>query len=64
MVDEDGLLVAGLAVVEILHDNRPGMRCFRFFQMGVGLVLPQPQMAENRFDDVGFVNEADRFQQF
>ena len=35
VVDDDGLFISGPAVVEILHDNWPWIRCFRFFQMRV-----------------------------
>jgi hypothetical protein len=64
VVDDDGLLIPGPAVVKIIEDNRPIRRRFYFSLMGVGGLLPQPEMAEDAFDDVEFMNQADGFQQF
>ena len=57
VVDDDWLFISGPAVVEILHDNRPICRRFDFSFMRVGGLLPQPEMAEDTFYDVGFMNE-------
>ena len=58
-VDEDGLFISGPAVVQILRDNRPIRRRFDFSLPRVGVLLPQPEMAEDAFYDVLFMNEAD-----
>jgi hypothetical protein len=44
VVDQDRLFISGPAVVEILHDNRPIRGRFDFSLMGVGVLLPQPEM--------------------
>ena len=61
VVDDDGLLVLGSAIVKVLDDNWPMCRHFDFCLMRVRVLLPQPQMAEDAFYDVGFMNEADDF---
>ncbi len=59
VVDEDGLFISGPAIVIIIEDNRPICRRFDFSLMRVGVLLPQPEMAEDAFYDVGFMNQAD-----
>jgi hypothetical protein len=59
VVDDDGLFISGPAVVETLHDNRPVPRRFDFSFPGLGGLLPQPEMAEDAFYDVAFMNQAD-----
>ena len=59
VVDEDRFFISGPAVVQILRDNRPVRRRFDFSLPRVGGLLPQPEMAEDAFYDVLFMNEAD-----
>ena len=61
MGDDDGLFIPGPAVVKIIENSRPICRRFDFCLMRVRVLLPQPQMAEDAFHDVGFMNEADDF---
>jgi hypothetical protein len=56
VVDDYGFFIPVPAVVEVFHSNWPWIRCFRFFQMRVAVFLPQPQMAEDAFYHVGFMN--------
>jgi hypothetical protein len=60
LVDEDGLFISGPAIVEILHDNRPICRRFDFSLMEGGVLLPQPEMAENAFDELRLIDKADK----
>jgi hypothetical protein len=59
-VDEDGLFVSGPAIVKIIEDNRPIYRRFDFSLVRVGLLLPQPEMAEDPFDELRLIDEADK----
>ena len=58
-VDDDGLFISGPAVVEILHDNRPIDRRYDFALMRVGVLLPQPEVAQDAFYNAGFMNKTD-----
>ena len=59
MGDDDGLLIPGPAIVEIIRDNRPICRRFDFSLMMVRMLLPKAQVAEDAFYDVGFMNQTD-----
>ena len=59
MGDDDGLLIPGPAIVEVIKYNRPICRRFDFSLMMVRMLLPKAQVAEDAFYDVGFMNEAD-----
>jgi len=45
--DDDGLLIPGPAIVEVIKDNRPICRRVDFSLMMVRMLLPQAQVAED-----------------
>jgi hypothetical protein len=56
VVNEDGRFISGPAVIGTFHDKR--LICRRFYSrlMRFGVLLPQPEMAEDAFYGVGFMN--------
>jgi hypothetical protein len=48
--------IAGPAIVEIIEDDWPMFR--RFGLMRTRVLFPQPEMAEDAFYDIGFINQA------
>ena len=59
MGDDDGFFIPGPAIVKILDDNWPICRHFGVSLMQIRVLLAQPEMAEDAFYDVLFMNEAD-----
>ena len=61
MGDDDGFFIPGPAIVKILDDNWPICRHFGVSLMQIRVLLAQPEMAEDAFYHVGFMNQADDF---
>jgi hypothetical protein len=59
VVDHHWFFISGPATVITLEDNRPIRRRSRLCLKRDRVLLPQPEMAEDAFYDLGFMNEAD-----